>query len=132
MAGLGYGYEKHLVGMTFEQAVESVTTALQEEGFGVLTVIDVKDTLKRKLDVDFRRYVILGACNPVLAERALEAEPQVGLLLPCNVVVQEAERGLMVSILAPKAMFRVVENPALAEVAEEADERLQRVMDALG
>ena len=93
MAELRYGFETQLTGTSFEQALEKTTAALKAEGFGVLTQIDVKDTLKKKLDVDFRRYVILGACNPPLAHKALEAEGQIGLLLPCNVVVQEVPAG---------------------------------------
>lgn len=98
MSELRYGFEKILPDTTFEGAIEKVTAALKKEGFGILSEIDVKDTLRRKLDVDFRRYVILGACNPNLAHRALEAEPQIGLLLPCNVVVQESpDAGIVVS-----------------------------------
>jgi uncharacterized protein (DUF302 family) len=131
MGKLRYGFEKRLAG-TFDQAVEKVTAALKSEGFGVLTEIDVKDTLKKKLGVNFRRYVILGACNPNLAHQALGLESQIGLLLPCNVVVQEApEGGVTVSIADPKAMFTIVDNPAVAPVAEEADARLRRVMAAL-
>ena len=126
------GFEKQIVGVTFEQAVAEVTGALKHEGFGVLSEIDVAATLKKKLDVDFRRYVILGACNPDLAHRALVAEPQIGLLLPCNVVVQETPGGVLVSIADPKAMFMMVDNPSLAPIAEEADLRLRRVIDALG
>jgi uncharacterized protein (DUF302 family) len=103
MGTLRYGFERRLADSTFDQAVEKVTAALKSEGFGVLTEIDVKATLRKKLDVDFRRYVILGACNPNLAHRALAAEPQIGLLLPCNVVVQEApEGGVVVSIADPR------------------------------
>lgn len=133
MGTLRYGFERRLADTTFEQAVEKVTAALKSEGFGVLTEIDVKATLRKKLDVDFRRYVILGACNPKLAHRALAAEPQIGLLLPCNVVVQEAPEGaVVVSMADPRAMFAMVDNPAVAPVAAEADERLRRVIDALG
>jgi len=132
MGELRYGFEKRLAGTTFEQAVEKVTGALKSEGFGVLTEIDVKDTLRKKLGVDFRRYVILGACNPNLAHRALGAEPQIGLLLPCNVVVQEApEGGVVVSIADPRAMFALVDNSALAPVSDEADQRLRRVIASL-
>jgi uncharacterized protein (DUF302 family) len=129
MGPLRYGFERRLSDTTFDQAVEKVTATLKSEGFGVLTEIDVKATLRKKLDVDFRRYVILGACNPTLAHQALAAEAQIGLLLPCNVVVQEApEGGVVVSIADPRAMFAMVDNPAVAPVAAEADERLRRVI----
>lgn len=132
MTELTYGFERRLPGLGFDDAVEKVTAALKSEGFGVLTAIDVKDTLKKKLGVDFRRYVILGACNPSLAHRALAAEPQIGLLLPCNVVVQEApEGGVVVSILDPRAMSTLSGNPAILPVAKDADERLRRVMATL-
>jgi len=127
-----YGFERHLDHTTFEEALESVTAALKREGFGILTQIDVKDTLKKKLDVDFRRYTILGACNPPLAHKALSTEPQIGLLLPCNVVVQEAsDGGVTVSIADPRAMFSLVNNPSLTPVVEDADHRLRRVMASL-
>ena len=133
MADLRYGFERRLDGVSFEQALERVTAALKTEGFGVLTEIDVQDTLKKKLNVDFRRYVILGACNPPLAHEALSGEPHVGLLLPCNVVVQEASdrSGVVVSIADSRAMFTLVDNPAVKPVAEEADKRLRRVMASL-
>jgi uncharacterized protein (DUF302 family) len=127
-----YGFERHFARATFDEALEKVTAALKREGFGVLTQIDVKETLKKKLDVDFRRYVILGACNPPLAHKALSAEAQIGLLLPCNVVVQEAsEGGVTVSIADPRAMFSLVNNPRLTPVVEEADQRLRRVIASL-
>ena len=133
MSELRYGYEKTLENETFDGAVRKVTEALRTEGFGVLTEIDVRQTLKKKLDVDFRRYVIFGACNPTLARRALEVEPQIGLLLPCNVVVQEAPGGgVTVSIADPRIMSQLVENPALEPVVEEAETRLGRVIEALG
>lgn len=132
MAEIRYGFERHLAGVGFEQAVERTTTALKTEGFGVLTTIDVQDTLKNKLGVDFRRYVILGACNPPLAHEALRNEPQIGLLLPCNVVVQEGpEGGVIVSIADAKAMFTLVDNLAVGRVAAEADARLRRVIASL-
>lgn len=127
-----YGYEKTFKNLGYEDAVAKVTEALKVEGFGVLTEIDVKATLKKKLDVDFRRYTILGACNPNLAYRALQAEPQIGLLLPCNVVVQEAGGGVTVSLVSPPAMFSVVQNKGLESVVSEADARLRRVLEALG
>lgn len=127
-----YGFVTRLGGTTFDQVVEKVIGALKSEGFGVLTEIDVKDTLKKKLGVDFRRYIILGACNPSLAHRALEAEPHIGLLLPCNVVVQEGPEGdVIVSIADPRAMFTMVDNADVAPVTAEADQRLRRVIDAI-
>ncbi len=133
MSDVEYGFEKRLSGVGFEEAITRITRSLQNEGFGVLTEIDVKDTLKKKLDLEFRKYKILGACNPVLAHRALDAEPQIGLLLPCNVVVQESEdREVIVSIANPKVMFKMVDNPSLQSVADEADGRLRRALSALG
>jgi uncharacterized protein (DUF302 family) len=127
-----YGFGTTLHDVAFEDAVRRVTEALKNEGFGVLTEIDVRETLKKKLDVEFRPYVILGACNPSLAKRALEAEPDIGLLLPCNVIVEQQEDGKVhVAIADPKAMFMLVDNAAVAPVAEEADERLRRVLDAV-
>jgi uncharacterized protein (DUF302 family) len=117
--------------LPYEQAVERVTAALKEEGFGILTEIDVKATLKIKLDADFRKYVILGACNPPLAHQALNTELEIGILLPCNVVVYEEDGGSVVSIVDPISMLEVVENPGLDPVAGEAWTRLGRVADAL-
>ncbi len=135
MKTLRYGFEKRLDHTSFADAVSDVTAALAGEGFGVLTTIDLQATLKQKLDVDVGRYVILGACNPALAHRALMAEPHSGLLLPCNVVVQERARGqpgVVVSIADPRAMFTMVDNPDVAPIAAEADERLRRVIEAVG
>ena len=116
----------------FETALAKVIGALKGEGFGVLTEIDVKETLKKKLDVEFRPYKILGACNPPLAYRALSAAPEVGLLLPCNVTVAQAEAGgTEVALVDPLAMLSVIDNPALQGVADEAAARLQRVAEAL-
>ncbi len=117
--------------LPYERAVERVTEALKAEGFGVLTEIDVRETLKKKLDVDFRKYVILGACNPPLAHQALTTELEIGLLLPCNVIVYEEDGGSVVSIVDPVAMLGLVERPALRAVAEEARARLQRVVEAV-
>jgi uncharacterized protein (DUF302 family) len=119
--------------VTYERAVELATAALKEQGFGVLTTIDVQQTLKQKLDRDFRKYVILGACNPPLADRALHAELDVGLLLPCNVIVYEASPGQsVVSAMAPMAALGIVgDNRELQTVAHEADARLRRALDAL-
>ena len=125
-----YGYETK-VAKSFDEAVAWVTEELQKEGFGVLTTIDVKTTLKKKIDVDFRPYTILGACNPKLAHQALTKDAQMGLMLPCNVVVQEAEGGVEVSVINPNAMFGVMGDNSLEDVAKEADERLRRVVKAL-
>ena len=121
------------VALPYEQALERTADELKKEGFGILTTIDVKQTLKQKLDKDFRKYTILGACNPPLAHRAFEAELEIGLLLPCNVAVYETEPGRSaVSAMAPIAAMGIVGgNPALKEVAREADERLRRALKAL-
>jgi len=117
---------------SFEQAIQKTTDALKTEGFGVLTQIDVKTTLKDKINVDFRRYVILGACNPSLAHRALSANPDVGLLLPCNVTVQEAGNEIIVTAVDPIQMLGVLqEDPAVKAVAVEAKTKLERVISSL-
>jgi uncharacterized protein (DUF302 family) len=126
-----YGYTAHLRGVSFDEARTRTVDALKAEGFGVLTEIDVKSTLKAKLDRDFRRYVILGACNPQLAHRALEAELGIGLLLPCNVCVWEEDGGSVVSIARPEAMFEIVNRPDVQPVAQEADQRLQRALQQI-
>jgi uncharacterized protein (DUF302 family) len=120
------------VGLTYEQAIEKVTEELRKEGFGVLTEIDVKDTLKKKLDVDFRRYKILGACNPPLAYKALQTEETIGVMLPCNVIVQETPQGkVQVSAINPMVAMQTVGNPKLSEVAAEVSSKLARVLDNL-
>ena len=118
------------VPLDYSQAIERTKTALKDEGFGVLTAIDVKETLKQKLDVEFRKYTILGACNPSLAHRALQAEIDIGLLLPCNVVVyQTGPQESVVAAMAPLPMIGIVgENRELTGVAREADERLRRAL----
>ncbi len=130
MNELSYGYEKLLGGATFEDATERVTAALAAEGFGILTEIDVQATLKKKLDKDFRRYKILGSCNPNLAHQALLGEPQIGLLLPCNVVVQETDQGISVSIASPRAMFSLVGKAGMEDLVADAEARLARVLAA--
>jgi uncharacterized protein (DUF302 family) len=119
----------------FDEAQERVIEALKAEGFGVLTRIDVHDTLKAKLDVDFRKYTILGACNPPLAYRALSSRPDAGLMLPCNVIVEDTGEGTLVRIVDPAAMMKaggLEDDPAMQEVGGEAGARLRRVADALG
>jgi uncharacterized protein (DUF302 family) len=118
--------------VNYETALTLVTEALKVEGFGVLTEIDVKETMKKKLDVEFPPYKILGACNPSLAHRALTIAPQVGLLLPCNVTVRQLEDGTSeVSLVDPLVMLGVITHPGLKEIAEEARIRLERVAAAL-
>jgi uncharacterized protein (DUF302 family) len=120
------------VSSTYEQAVERTTAALKAEGFGVLTTIDVRQTIKQKLDKDFRKYLILGACNPPLAHRALETELEIGLVLPCNVIVYESGPGKsVVAAMAPLSAMSVVGNPGLTPIAQEADQRLRRALGTL-
>ena len=122
------------VALPYESAMARTIEELKNEGFGILTTIDVKETLKQKLDKDFRKYTILGACNPALAYRAFQAELEVGLLLPCNVIVYEGETAgrSVVSALAPMAALGIVGgNPDLKDVAREADERLRRALKTL-
>ncbi len=117
---------------SFDQVIEEVTAALKEEGFGVLTEIDVQATLKKKLDVDFRPYRILGACNPPYAYKALQAEPKIGTMLPCNVVVEEVEPGVCeVSAIDPLASMMAVQNPHLNEIASEIQAKLKKVIQSL-
>jgi len=126
-----YGFSKQ-VDMSFDEAIDKVTEELQKEGFGVLTEIDVKATLKKKLDVDKPPYTILGACNPVLASQAIDAEPDIGLLLPCNVLVREDETGkVSVGFMDPEAVLQLVDRPEIATLAAEVKARLERVRDAL-
>ena len=123
-----------ILDLPFEAAVQKVTEALKEEGFGVLTQIDVKATLKEKLGEDVEPHIILGACNPPLAHKAMTSAPLVSLLLPCNVTVRQTAEGSLVSIINPQTMLAVEglgENPGVSEVAEEAAARLRRVAEAL-
>ena len=126
-----YSLYKFLPGATLADAEEKVTAALKREGFGVLTRIDVKDTLKKKIDVDFRPYLILGACNPRLAHRALSQDDTVGLLLPCNVVVAQKNDGAEIALARPQSMFETVKNPDVQPLADEAEERIRRVFESL-
>ena len=120
------------VATSFEETIEKVTEELKKEGFGVLTEIDVKETLKKKLDVDFRKYRILGACNPPLAYKALSEEENIGVMLPCNVIVQEKEGGIVqVSAINPMESMKAVANPNLEEVASAVSSKLAKVIDNL-
>ena len=126
-----YGFNTTFSG-SFDDAVSKVTEELSKEGFGVLTEIDVKAVMKKKLDVDKRPYKILGACNPVLANKAISAEPDIGLLLPCNVVVREEEDGsVTVAFMDPQAVLDLVEQPGVHELAGEVKAKLERVRDGL-
>jgi uncharacterized protein (DUF302 family) len=123
-----YYYSKK-VRLGFDEAVSRVTQALKEEGFGILTEIDVKSTLKKKLDVDFRNYRILGACNPPFAYKALQAEDKVGTMLPCNVIVQETiDGGVEVAAIDPVASMKAIENPKLQEIAETIGQKLKSII----
>lgn len=125
-------YISRVVEAGFDQTVAKVVDALKQEGFGVLTEIDVSSTMKQKLGVDFRKYRILGACNPALAHKALTAEDKIGVMLPCNVMVQEAGSGKTeVAAIDPRAAMERVGNPALAEIADQVAEKLGRVVRAI-
>lgn len=125
-----YGFSK-MVDLSYEQTIEKVTAELKKEGFGVLTSIDVKETLKQKINVDFKKYAILGACNPPIAHRALQEEEELGLLLPCNVIVYEKDDKTRVSIFDPMVMTWIMENDQMKPIATEVQEKLQRVLKAI-
>lgn len=128
---MSYYFSKK-VNVGFDEAIENVTDALKEEGFGVLTDIDMKATFKKKLDVDFRKYRILGACNPNFAYKAVGAEPNIGLMLPCNVIVQEHEDGSVeVAAVDPVASMTAVGNDSLGSIAAEVQSRLKKVISNL-
>jgi len=127
---MSYHFSKTL-SLSFEDAIEKVTAVLAENGFGVLTTIDVKATLKKKLDVDFRPYTILGACNPNFAYKALQAEDKIGAMLPCNVLVQETDAGVEVSAVDPVASMQAIDNAALGGIAKEVRGMLKGVIESL-
>lgn len=127
---MSYGFSR-TVPLTYDDAVTRITEELKKEGFGVLTTIDVRETLRRKLDVEFPKYVILGACNPPFAHKALLAEEQIGLLLPCNVIVYEKGDASVIAVFDPMVMTTVVENSALTPVALEVRQRLERALAAV-
>ena len=131
MTNVKYGYQRNLGKVPFDKAIERATEALKTEGFGVLTTIDVKATMKAKLGIDRPAYTILGACNPTLAHKALTGEPEIGLLLPCNVVVAESANGSEVQIADPKEMFKIVDNRELAPLADEVGAKLLRVLERI-
>jgi uncharacterized protein (DUF302 family) len=129
---MSYYFNKVLKGKNFEEAIEQVTAELKKEGFGVLTEIDIKSTLKKKLDVDFKKYKILGACNPHFAHQALQNEDKIGLFLPCNVIVEEHENGTIeVSVVDPIASMMSVENDALGDIAVQIQAKLKNVITHL-
>ena len=123
-----YGYGR-IVNMTVDSAIDRITETLKEEGFGILSRIDVHEKLKEKLNVEFRSYVILGACNPPIAYQSLQAEPNLGLLLPCNVVVYEDDGGTVVAGIDAVKMLSIVGNPALQEAAVQVNEKIRRAVD---
>lgn len=125
-----YGYRKKLP-FSYKEAVQKTKDALTQDGFGILSEIDVKETLKKKLGMEYDNYVILGACNPPLAHKALQAEREIGLLLPCNLIVYSEENSTYVSAILPSVAMGMVENPDLAAIAEEVEAKLKRVVDSL-
>ncbi|NOX89367.1 MAG: DUF302 domain-containing protein [Calditrichaeota bacterium] len=126
-----YYFSKELKG-SFQEAVDRITALLKEEGFGILTEIDVRETLKKKLNIDFRNYKILGACNPPFAYKALQAEDKIGTMLPCNVIVQEKESGIIeVAAVDPVASMSAVKNDKLTEVAAVIQDKLRKVIESL-
>jgi uncharacterized protein (DUF302 family) len=128
---MGYYFGK-ILSLSFNEAIAHVTEELKKEGFGILTDIDVKATMKKKLDVEFRNYRILGACNPPFAYRALEVEDKIGTMLPCNVIVQERSEGeVEVAAVDPVASMQAIQNPGLADVAVQVQAKLKRVVDSL-
>lgn len=129
---MSYYISTTLKNTTFKDAIEKTTAALKEEGFGVLTEIDLKATLKKKLDADFYNYTILGACNPQMAYQALQAENKIGTMLPCNVIVQEREPGIVeVSAVDPAASMMAVKNNSLADIAKDVQEKLTKVIQSI-
>ena len=127
---INYGFTKEL-NIPFEKAVEAVTEGLNKEGFGILTRIDVKEKFKEKLGIDFKKYVILGACNPASAHKAILAEENIGLMLPCNVIVYEKEEKTVVSIIKPAVAMQMISNEELKQIAKEVEGKLRNVLDSI-
>jgi uncharacterized protein (DUF302 family) len=127
---ISYGFTKVLA-MPFETVKDMVMEALKKEGFGILTQIDVKEKFKEKLGIDFKKYVILGACNPPYAHKAILAEEDIGLLLPCNVIVYEKDHGTALAIIRPKVAMQMVNNEVLGKLAEDVEAKLEKVFNAI-
>ena len=125
-----YGYKKSST-LSYEEAIKRTKEELKKEGFGMLTEIDVKETLKKKLNVDFNKYVILGACNPPFAHKSLQAELDIGLMLPCNVIVYEKDDKVVVAAIKPTVAMKMIENEPLNKIAEEVESKIKRVIDSL-
>lgn len=128
---MNYYFSKTLTDKSFDEAIELVADKLKEQGFGILTEIDIKQTMKKKLDVDFRPYKILGACNPPAAFKALSAEDKIGTMLPCNVIVQQLDKGVEVAAVDPMASMQAVNNPDLEAIASEIQGKLRQAIDSL-
>ncbi|HMQ68359.1 MAG TPA: DUF302 domain-containing protein [Ignavibacteria bacterium] len=129
---MDYTFNKTLKGISYEDALLKVTDELKKEGFGIITEVDVKETFKKKLDLDFRKYKILGACNPGFAHKAIESESRIGVFLPCNVIVQEIDNGeIEVSAVDPEASMSSVNNAGLKDIASEVKNKLKKVIGSL-
>lgn len=126
-----YYHSTVLKNKSFDQAIDLITESLKEEGFGILTEIDIKETMKKKMDVDFRPYKILGACNPPFAYKALLAEDKIGAMLPCNVIVQQLDEGVEIAAVDPVASMQAVGNDSLSEIADEVRNKLKKAVDNL-
>ena len=127
---INYGFTKEL-GISFEEAIEKVTEALKKEGFGVLTKIDAKEKFKEKLGIDFKKYTILGTCNPKNAYKAILAEENIGLMLPCNVIIYDKEGKTVVSVIRPTVAMEMVDNEGLREIALTVEAQLKKVFDSI-
>jgi uncharacterized protein (DUF302 family) len=127
---INYGFVKKL-DTGFDQAVEQVTESLKKEGFGILTTIDVKEKFKEKLGIDFKKYLILGACNPANAHQAIEAEENIGLMLPCNVIVYEKDGKVIVAAIKPTIAMKMIKNEPLSKIAEKVETKINRVIDSI-
>ncbi|NLI15687.1 MAG: DUF302 domain-containing protein [candidate division Zixibacteria bacterium] len=125
-----YGFLKR-INCDYESVLEKLSPALKNEGFGILTQIDVRNTLKNKLDVDFPKYMIVGVCNPSLAYRALQSEINIGLMLPCNIIIYEKDGDTYIALAKPSAAMAAVDNPALEKIVAEAESRLVKVFDSI-